>query len=445
VPDHPRLTGGSALLTLADLAGASIVAGVIARRRPVVGLLERFQADNRAIRRMQHLRGQLGRGPVELVIPGRRIVVPLAAEDVGRVLAETPTPFHPASWEKRHALKKFQPHGVLISRGAVRAERRQLNETALETAAPLHHLAGDFARMIAEETATLADEALQAGRLDAAEFTRWWWQLVRRIVLGDVARNNNSVTDDLWRLRKSGNWSFLGLSHTRLRERFVDRLYNYAEDADPHSLIGTLAQLPAHGSIDAVGQVPHWLFAFDAAGMAALRAVAVLATHPEERSRCETGELEQLKLRPFLRACVLESIRLWPTTPAILRELTADTTFGEGTRFASGSSVLIATPAFQRDPDLLPFANDFVPDIWADGRAEQYPQLVPFSAGPAECPGRNLVLFVTSTVIAHLLSTMRLELQSTPLLDRHRPLPATLNQFGVVFRAAPATAAVLNR
>ena len=65
---------------------------------------------------MQQLRGQFGRGPVELVIPGRRIVVPLAAEDVGRVLAETAaTPFHPASWEKRQALEKFQPHGVLIS------------------------------------------------------------------------------------------------------------------------------------------------------------------------------------------------------------------------------------------------------------------------------------------------------------------------------------------
>lgn len=155
MPDRPRLTGGSALLTLADLAGASIAAGVIARRRPVVGLLERVQADNRTIRRMHRLRRQFRRGPVELVIPGRRIVVPLEPADVGRVLAETPTPFHSASWEKRRALDKFQPHGVLISRGAVRAERRQLNETALDTPTPLHHLAGIFARMIAEEAATL--------------------------------------------------------------------------------------------------------------------------------------------------------------------------------------------------------------------------------------------------------------------------------------------------
>jgi hypothetical protein len=409
----------------------------------VVGLLERAQADKRAIRRMQTLRRRFGRGPVELAIPGRRIVVPLEPADVGRVLAETPTPFHPASWEKRYALKKFQPHGVLISRGAVRTERRQLNETALDTAAPLHYLAGDFANVVTDEVAALADEALQTGRLDSADFTRCWWRLARRIVLGDAARNDDGVTDMLWRLRKAGNWSFLGLPYTHLRERFFDNLYRYAEAADPHSLIGALARLPAHGSVDPVGQVPHWLFAFDAAGMAALRAAAVLAARPEQRQRCDTGDLGQAQLRPYLRSCVLESVRLWPTTPAILRELTEDTTFTDGAKFASGSSVLVATPAFHRDPDLLPFANDFVPEIWLDGRAEQYPQLVPFSAGPAECPGRNLVLFVTSTVLAHLTS-MRLELQSTPLLDRHRALPVTFNQFGVVFRAAPASTAVQN-
>jgi hypothetical protein len=115
-------------------------------------------------------------------------VVPLEPADVGRILADTPTPFHPASWEKRHALNKFQPHGVLISRGPVRAERRQLNEAALDTAAPLHHLAGDFTRAIAEETAALADDTLRAGQLDAEGFTRWWWAVIRRIVLGAAAQ-----------------------------------------------------------------------------------------------------------------------------------------------------------------------------------------------------------------------------------------------------------------
>lgn len=51
-----RITGVSALAVLADLAGASIAAGAIARRRATVGLLERIQADRRAIDRMAALR-----------------------------------------------------------------------------------------------------------------------------------------------------------------------------------------------------------------------------------------------------------------------------------------------------------------------------------------------------------------------------------------------------
>jgi cytochrome P450 len=435
VPKSAQLTGGRALLALVDLAGASIAAGVIARRRPVVGVLERTQADKRAITRMRRLRQQFGGRPVELVLPGRRIVVVTEPSDVGEVLAATPTPFHPASWEKRHALTKFQPHGVLISRGPVRAQRRELNEAALDSAAALHHLSSGFAGVIREEAGTFAAKVLERGQLDAAEFTAWWWQLVRRIVLGDAARDDDAVTDDLWYLRKSGNWSFLGRSRARRRERFFDQLYAYADAADPGSLIGALAGLPASGTVDPVGQVPHWLFAFDAAGMATVRAAALLAARPGDRNRCETDDLDRPAVRPFLRACVLESVRLWPTTPAILRELTTDTTFS-GSRLGAGSSVLIAVPAFHRDPDLLPFANEFAPDIWLDGRAEQYPQLVPFSAGPAECPGRNLVLFVTSTVLANLLAQLHLESESNVRLDTSRQLPATFNQFGVRLRAS---------
>jgi cytochrome P450 len=74
-----------------------------------------------------------------------------------------------------------------------------------------------------------------------------------------------------------------------------------------------------------------------------------------------------------------------------------------------------------------------------DGRARQHPQLVPFSAGPAECPGRNLVLFTTSTVLAHMLSAMRLRLCSTPKISSH-PLPMTLKQFTLDFSVEPLVA-----
>jgi cytochrome P450 len=138
-----------------------------------------------------------------------------------------------------------------------------------------------------------------------------------------------------------------------------------------------------------------------------------------------------------------ESIRLWPTTPALLRETTEATVWVEGAqRFTidAGAGVLICVPAFHRDADALPFADVFTPDIWLDGRADTYPQLVPFTAGPAQCPGQNVVLFATSTFLAQVLSRLQLDLRSSPMLTQGEPLPVTLNQFGLRFGARPVSA-----
>jgi cytochrome P450 len=99
-----------------------------------------------------------------------------------------------------------------------------------------------------------------------------------------------------------------------------------------------------------------------------------------------------------------------------------------------GAGLMIVTPAFHRDSELLPFADQFTPEIWLDGRAQQYPQLVPFSAGPAECPGRNVVLLVTSTLLAHLLGGAQFTLTTTPRPSPAEPLPMTFNQLTLDFR-----------
>ncbi|UXA18270.1 cytochrome P450 [Mycobacterium sp. SMC-4] len=437
----PRLTGIEAALTLADLGLPSIAAGAIARRRSVTGLLDRWQADARGVARLHKLRERYGRGPVEVAVPGRHIVVPLDPADVGTVLDRAPSPFHPASWEKRHALEQFQPRGVLVSRGEIRRHRRAYNEAVLEIDAELHTLAEPMNRTIVRHAETFAKAVLAAEEFDSARFTVAWWRLVRRVVLGADAEDDDAITDDLWRLRKAGNWSFASLPHQRRRDRFFERLYGYAETPDPDSLLGALVRTPAHGAVDPVGQVPHWLFAFDAAGMASLRALALLTTHPEALARCEVDDPDSVAVRPFLRACVLESVRLWPTTPAILREVTTTTTWHEGTAeqvsVSPPASVLIPVPAFHRDPDLLDFADEFAPDIWLDGRARSHPQLVPFSAGPGECPGRNVVLFTTSSFLAAVLAQAHLTLESGQSLAPGRRLPATLNQFGLSFSARP--------
>jgi len=63
-------------------------------------------------------------------------------------------------------------------------------------------------------------------------------------------------------------------------------------------------------------QVPQWLFAFDAAGMASFRALALLVAHPDglDAARAEIAAAGAARTPlPALRAALLEAVRLWPT------------------------------------------------------------------------------------------------------------------------------------
>jgi cytochrome P450 len=89
-----------------------------------------------------------------------------------------------------------------------------------------------------------------------------------------------------------------------------------------------------------------------------------------------------------------------------------------------------------RDDETLGAAADhFAPELWTDGGRPPEAALVPFSAGPAECAGRNLVLLVASTMLAALLQGHRFRLEPPGRLDAGRPLPGTLDPFRLRFVA----------
>lgn len=64
---------------------------------------------------------------------------------------------------------------------------------------------------------------------------------------------------------------------------------------------------------------------------------------------------------PFLRATIMESLRLWPTTPILLRQ-TSRETFWEARAMPPGTDIVIYTPFFHRDP-IIPFADSFAPEL----------------------------------------------------------------------------------
>lgn len=212
-----------------------------------------------------------------------------------------------------------------------------------------------MADVITEEVDALLGHVDFTGTLGWDEFAVTWWRIVRRVVLGDSARDDEAVTDDLLRLRKDGNWSYFKPRRKGRSRRVLARLQHYVDRAEPGSLAALVAATPAHADTEPVQQIPQWIFAFDAGAWSSIRALALITAFPDalERAHAELAAAPDL---PYLRACVLESLRLWPTTPLILRDTTAETTWETGT-VAAGTSLVIVAPFFHRDEIHLPEAQ----------------------------------------------------------------------------------------
>ncbi|MFE9244983.1 cytochrome P450 [Nocardiopsis sp. NPDC006938] len=409
--------------------------GAIVRRPTGEALVAALSADHKSVGVLRELRRRHGDDPLPLGYTGRRIALVLSPEDVRRLLSETPDTFSPGGAEKRGALNHFQPHGALVSDRRDRPDRRRANEEALAPGQRLHPDAPAIAEHAEEEARSLV-RALRGpgppgGVLDWARFSETFDALARRVVFGRAAAGDRRSTQLLRRLRHRANWSYLlPVDHNR-RAEFLDRIRTGIDRAEPGSLAARLG--PPGASERPEDQIAHWLFAFDAAAVAAFRSLAVLTSSGPEvdavRAEALTEDGPDL---PMLRAALRESVRLWPTTLVVIRESTRETVWRERS-IPPRTAFLVLSSYFHRDPTRLPYADAFAPAIWNDGRAEDDPGIVPFSYGPAGCPGRDLVPLTVSYLLRALFRVGGpLPVGGSPEL-RTDALPASLNHFDLRF------------
>ena len=435
------LTAAESARVVGRVLAPLVAQGAIVRRPRATAWAERNQTDRTARAVLTGLRERHDGAPLVLRLGTRRLVVVTEPGDVRRLLEESPEPFTPATKEKRGALGHFQPEGVLISSTAERWHRRPFNETALQTDQAVHDEGATFVEAVRRGAAELTRQLDETGRLDAEAFADAWWGIVLEVVLGWKARGDRELVAVLNALRRDANWSWLHPRRQRLREELESRIGSYLFAPEPGSLAATARHC---GPATAVGQVPHWLFAFDAAGAVTLRALAIVAARPEVRERV-LAEADPAgaspwqtagqgpALLPYARACVLESVRLWPTTFAVLRDSTGPTTWGLRVLPAQTGFAIVSS-FFHRDRERLEHADAFAPEAWLDGRNSADWGLVPFSGGPVSCPGRNVVLLVASHLLARL-AARDLRVARGRYLARD-PLPATVDHLGLRFRIA---------
>jgi cytochrome P450 len=219
--------------------------------------------------------------------------------------------------------------------------------------------------------------------------------------------------------------------HEAIRARIGDpRAGGLAAAACPH--------LEPGDPLPVAGQVPHWLFAMkDTLAANCANALALIATHPrvQERARAEVDATDlddpaSVNRMAYLEGCLRDTMRLWPTTPVLLRRALKDDRVA-GRPVPAGSQVIIHNGFNHRNPEGTSDPDGFHPDAWEQGVWDY--RYNPMSNGPQGCAGRELVLFLGKAVLGHLLQDHRWRLDH-PALDPGAPTPYAFDSQAVLLK-----------
>jgi hypothetical protein len=408
--EFPRASLLEGIRFTAQVAVPNLIQGLLRRRRTAVAIATRTGADGLAVGFMAGLKRSHGEGPLWIRVAKDEALLLLGRGPIRRVLEGSPDPFAADPEPKKSAMSHFQPDALTISRGEVWENRRRFTDAVLG-AAPKDRVVA----VASEEASSLPAE------LDWDTWNRAVRRITRRIVLGDSAADDESVSEMLGELMDKSNPP--GHGDSELYGRYGAALQRYVDAAEEGSLVALFDQAPATATTRPAGQVTHWLFALgDTLAINAFRCLALLAAFRPGRTDDE-----------FLGACLQEAMRLWPTTAMLSRVAVRDVDW-DGVTVPAGTQVLIVNTFNHRDRDAVPFADRFEPEAWLSGGAEDDWQFNHFSHGPQGCPGTGLALLVGKAMTASVLAReIRL---IEPSVDPNKPLPRALDYFALKFELA---------
>ncbi|MFI1285690.1 cytochrome P450 [Streptomyces sp. NPDC020858] len=413
----------------------AFVRGFVNARPRVVAAYAAINQPAWSAATLRAMRARHGGAPVLVRGLSGPVLVLFYEADLRQFFAEPVRTLSLDAPDKNKGLTVLEPTGVICSHGELREERRKINDEVLAGDRPLHPACAQYQGIVEEESLALTRRAT----LDFSQMKQATGRISRRVAFGDRAAGDEELTGWLSELRDAANWMGLVKSRNKadraLYAKATARFEEYAADAPGHALAARALSCPAGADTDPLGQVHHWLLALDGLVGVILRTLLLLAAHPAEQEAAHADIATGGPELPRLRACVQESLRLYPLVPDLVRVTRAETVWG-GVRHPAGTSVLVPIGFHQRDSARVPAADLFVPGRWLEADADRDLRMAPFSHGGGRCPGGQLGLLLTSAICAQVLRGHRI-VGGRPAVDPHRPLPGTVDTAAIRLRLAP--------
>lgn len=428
--DFPHASVLEGIRFTAQIGAPNIILGLFNKRELPSRVASKVGADYFGYRLVEGMVKSYGPGPFYVRVGGDEALLLHHPDDLKFVLGGSPDAFASDPPPKCKGMAAFQPDALTISRGHVWEERRRFAEAVLDTDKPLHRLAQPFTDAAAQMAKGLAQQPMEW-----RPFNEAFQKLTRRVVFGEQAADDTELTELLNELMSAGN-KMPGGPAPRYGE-LISRIDRYLADLEPNSLAALIAEVRATPEVKPSGQVVHWLFAMgDTLAANTFRALGALSTHTEQqrevRAEMACADLTTANgaaSLKYLAGCLLEAMRLWPTTTLFGRVATRNVEFPSGAVLPKDRQVLIYNVFNHRNRDRIPYADRFSPSEWASGGAGDDWSYNFFSHGPQGCPGAGLSVFLGQTVLAHLLAAGTPAVSGTRLNPR-KPLPHSLDLYG---------------
>ena len=165
----------------------------------------------------------------------------------------------------------------------------------------------------------------------------------------------------------------------------------------------------------------------DTTTFSAAMTLYLLATFPDHQKKVQE-ELEEifgesgrsptftdLREMTYLTMAIKESLRLFPSIPAISRKLSQDLQLGNY-QIPEQTHVILHIPLLHRDPDSFPEPDKFDPERFSpesDNGRNPY-AYVPFSAGPRNCIGQKFAMMEEKVILSTILRSFKVTANVPP-------------------------------
>lgn len=207
---------------------------------------------------------------------------------------------------------------------------------------------------------------------------------------------------------------------TKRKDNFLDLLLKSSINGQPLS------------NEDIQEEVDTFMFeGHDTVSSAISFALYLISNHPEvqkqliEEQRHIFGSnphrpttLADLQEMKYLELVIKETLRIYPSVPMIVREVTEDLTYSDW-NLCKGTQIVIYTYELHRDPAVFPDPEEFRPERFLPSNIQGRNPFayIPFSAGHRNCIGQKFANLEMKSTISKVVRNYEL----LPLVPKHTP------------------------